>query len=58
MERAKKSRQRAEAVGRGSAANGKGLDSATLSRTLDRLIEMAENVNRESDALLAMAKGE
>jgi len=58
MERAKKSRQTAEAVGRVSSTNGKGLDNATLNRTLDRLIETMEQVNRELDALLAKARGE
>jgi hypothetical protein len=58
MERVKKSRQTAEGLARFSAANGKGLDRATLNRTLDRLIATMDRVNRELDALLAKAKGE
>ena len=52
-----KSRKIVETLDRATASNGKGLDKATLDRTLDRLIETMDGVNRELDALLAKAKG-
>jgi hypothetical protein len=58
MERARKTRNTIEALNEVSAANGKGLDKATLDSALDRLIETMNGVNRELDALLAKARGE
>ncbi len=57
MERVQKSHKTVETLNRAAASNGKGLDKATLDRTLDRLIETMDGVNRELDALLAKAKG-
>jgi propanediol dehydratase small subunit len=58
MERVRKSHKTIEALNEVSAANGKGLDKATLDSALDRLIETMDGVNRELDTLLAKAKGE
>jgi hypothetical protein len=56
MKHANDSQKRLQALGRASQTNGKGLDKATLDRSLDDLIQTFEDMNKKLDDLLAKAK--